>query len=164
MFFTSYFIDGRVFFRISYLLYRIWFDDNCVRVYKSCRSQSNVRQSNPIELQSFDWLRLVSVIQHDRAHPKFLPIEHNRTFRMEASKIVLKSSFISFQTRRCCQQISYVLPSISNTSTQGRCRREQRQRKPWNYQFWKRVVINEGYHGCPFAVGVDVKFIFEIGV
>ena len=33
-----------------------------------------------MELQSFGWLRLGSVIEFNRTHPKILPIEHNRTF------------------------------------------------------------------------------------
>ena len=36
-------------------------------------------QSNPIDFQSFDWLRLGSVLKLNRTHPKILPIKHNRT-------------------------------------------------------------------------------------
>ena len=36
-------------------------------------------QSNPIDFQTFDWLRLGSVLELNRTHPKILPIKHNRT-------------------------------------------------------------------------------------
>ena len=133
----------------------------CINPAVVNRTFGDRTQSNSNRSTDFDWFRQSNMIDLTQNFCQSNTIERSE---MEASKIVHKSRFISFQTRRCCQQISYVLPSISNTSTQGRCRREQRQRKPWNYQFWKRVVINEGYHGCPFAVGVDVKFIFEKGV
>ena len=40
----------------------------------------NQTQSNPIKPQSFDWLRLGSVIKINQTQPKILAVEHNRTF------------------------------------------------------------------------------------
>ena len=38
-------------------------------------------QSNPIDFQSFDWLRLGSVFEPNPTHPKILPVRHNRTLK-----------------------------------------------------------------------------------
>ena len=72
----------------------------------SQRSQSNIRKSNPIELQSFDWLWLGSVIKLNRTHPKIFLIEHNRTLK--------KSNII-----RHCMQQSNIKPVSSGFSQKG---------------------------------------------
>ena len=76
-------------------------------------------------------LRLGSVIELNRTHPKILPIEH-----LEQSNIIEnKTSFIWFQTRR---QISYVFASVSNTSKAKMSQREQRSQPPI---FWLRTTL-----------------------
>ena len=72
----------------------------------SQRSQSNIRKSNPIELQSFDWLRLGSVIKLNQTHPKIFLLEHNRTLK--------KSNII-----RHCMQQSNIKPVSSGFSQKG---------------------------------------------
>ena len=118
-----------VFFGLSFHFSRGQNRKSCSSVFLcSQRSQSNVRKSNPIELQSFDWLRLGLVIKLNRTHPKIFLIEHNRTLKqsntirhcMQQSN--KKNQFHLVSAKRGCIQISYILASISNKSTQ-RCHR-----------------------------------------
>ena len=71
-------------------------------------------QSNPIELQSFEWLRLGSVIELNWTHPTILPIEHNRTLgnqTLKQSNIIIK---------HCIQQ-SNVKPVSSGFKQKALC-------------------------------------------
>ena len=130
-----------------------------------------------------------SVIEHNRAHPKLLPIEHNWTWEIEEFSNRTWSNFRKWKLQKLytnqvssrfttgTQQAKELLLTNKlcvsfnwtwNTSIQGRCRREQRKRKTWN-PFMKLTILEEmviikGYQGCSFAVCVDEQFIVEVGV
>ena len=116
-FLPSYFIDDRVVFRM--FTFYIVFDDDWVRVYKSKRGQSN-----PIELQSFDWLRLGSVIEHVRTHPKtFANRTESNLRKWKLQKLYTKFHLVSNKallrlTNKLCLSLN-----ISSTSIQGRWRK-----------------------------------------
>ena len=126
----------------------------------SQRSQSNIRKSNPIELQSFDWLRLGSVIKLNRTHPKIFLIEHNRTLK--------KSNII-----RHCMQQSNIKPVSSGFSQKGlRSNKlyigfnfkheypKMSQGQIWKReQFWKQWL--KATKSARFAVNVSEKFIIK---
>ena len=72
-----------------------------------------------IELQSFNWLWLGSVIKLKQTHPKILPIKHNRAFgNRTLQQSNLKPVSSGFKQGIAFKWVVYCLASISNTSTQ----------------------------------------------
>ena len=131
-------------------------------------------QSNPIELQSFEWLRLGSVIELNWTHPTMLPIEHNRTLgnqTLKQSNIIIK---------HCIQQ-SNVKPVSSGFKQKALCSNKLRlhfqtqvhkdvtelMRDPGNEVGQRAENANKflemmvkGYHECPLSLSVSVKSLF----
>ena len=85
-------------------------------VFNTYPAMFNARrsQSNPSELQSFEWLRLGSVIKLNWTHPTMLPIEHNRTLgnqTLKQSNIIIKH----------CMQQSNIKPVSSGVKQKALC-------------------------------------------
>ena len=120
------------------------------------RSRSNFRKSNPIELQSCNWLRLGSVIELNRTHPKLLLIEHNRTLK--------QSNIIEH-----CMQQSIIKPVSSGfkqkaLSSNKLCigfsfkheYAKMSQRADRKKQTVLETRMVKGYHECPLSPSVSV--------
>ena len=85
-------------------------------VFNTYPAMFNARrsQSNLIELQSFKWLRLGTVIELNWTHPTMLPIKHNRTLgnqTLKQSNIIIKH----------CMQQSNIKPVSSGFKQKALC-------------------------------------------
>ena len=133
-------------------------------------------QSNPIELQSFEWLRLGSVIELNWTHPTILPIEHNRTLIIMFDCLSLKQSNIIIKH---CMQQSNIKPVSSGFKQKAFCSNKLRLHfqtqvhKDVTELAWERgwsqraenankflEMMVKGYHECPLSLSVSVKSLF----
>ena len=121
-------------------------------------------QSNPIELQSFEWLRLGLVIELNWTHPKMLPIEHNRTLgnqTLKQSNIIIKH----------CMQQSNIKPVSSGFKQKALCSNKLCNGFTFKHEYTKMSqraenankfleMMVKGYHECPLSLSVSVKSLF----
>ena len=104
---------------VSYSTFICWLTNHLTNVvprfqHGPCMFNARRSQSNPIELQSFEWLRLGLVIELNWTHPKMLPIEHNRTLgnqTLKQSNIIIKH----------CMQQSNIKPVSSGFKQKALC-------------------------------------------